>query len=73
MLVPMIGLVQVGSQARADRYTYLPEIGLYILATWSAMELFARWRRGREAVGCGCLGHNNSAGGAQLFPDFLLV
>ncbi len=48
MLVPMIGLVQVGSQARADRYTYLPEIGLYILATWSAMELFARWRRGRE-------------------------
>src|SRR5439155_22058161 len=29
MLVPMIGIVQVGSQPRADRYTYLPEIGLY--------------------------------------------
>lgn len=31
MLVPVIGLVQVGDQARADRYTYLPQIGLYIM------------------------------------------
>ena len=30
MLVPVIGVLQVGSQARADRYTYLPQIGLYI-------------------------------------------
>src|SRR5207302_5457650 len=48
MLVPMIGIVQVGSQPRADRYTYLPEIGLYILATWGAMELFKRWQHKRE-------------------------
>ena len=40
MLVPMIGPVQIGSIARADRYTYLPGIGLYILGTWGAMELF---------------------------------
>lgn len=48
MLVPMIGIVQVGMQARANRYTYLSQIGLYLLVTWGAMELFARWRRGRE-------------------------
>jgi Flp pilus assembly protein TadD len=34
MLVPVIGLVQAGDQARADRYTYLPQIGLYVLITW---------------------------------------
>ena len=50
MLVPMIGIVQVGSQPRADRYTYLPEIGLYIVATWGAMRLFDKWRRRREAL-----------------------
>ncbi len=50
MLVPMIGLVQVGSQARADRYTYLPQIGLYLLVTWGAMELFTRWGFGRKIL-----------------------
>ncbi len=34
MLVPVIGLVQVGNQAMADRYTYLPMIGLLIMAAW---------------------------------------
>lgn len=34
MLVPAIGLVQVGQQARADRYTYFPSIGLFIMAVW---------------------------------------
>jgi tetratricopeptide (TPR) repeat protein len=35
MLVPVIGLVQVGEQAHADRYTYLPQIGLYIMIAWT--------------------------------------
>src|SRR5207245_8308623 len=48
MLVPMIGILQVGSQPRADRYTYLPEIGLFIVATWGTMELFKRWQHKRE-------------------------
>ena len=39
MLVPVIGLVQVGLQARADRYTYLPQIGLSLAATWLAADL----------------------------------
>jgi protein O-mannosyl-transferase len=34
-LVPVIGLVQVGEQAIADRYTYLPSIGLFVLVSWS--------------------------------------
>jgi tetratricopeptide (TPR) repeat protein len=34
MLLPVIGLIQVGSQAHADRYTYLSQIGLYILLAW---------------------------------------
>ena len=39
MRVPVIGIVQVGLQARADRYTYLPQIGLYVLLTWAAADL----------------------------------
>ena len=39
MLVPVIGLVQVGEQARADRYTYLPQIGLYIMIAWAVGDL----------------------------------
>jgi protein O-mannosyl-transferase len=41
-LVPVIGLVQVGVQASADRYTYIPFIGLFILLTWLAADLSAR-------------------------------
>jgi hypothetical protein len=39
MLVPVIGLVQVGSQAMADRYTYLTQIGLYLALAWGAMHV----------------------------------
>ena len=39
MLVPVIGLVQVGEQAHADRYTYLPQIGLYIMIAWTVGDL----------------------------------
>lgn len=41
MLVPVIGLVQIGSQAMADRYTYLPLIGIFLAMTWGAAELLA--------------------------------
>jgi len=40
----VIGIVQVGSQAHADRYTYLPQIGLALIVTWGAADLCARWR-----------------------------
>ena len=53
MLVPMIGFIQAGAQARADRYTYLPQIGLYLLLTWAAADLCAGWRHRRVVLG-GC-------------------
>jgi Flp pilus assembly protein TadD len=50
MLVPVIGLMQVGWQGRADRYTYLPQIGLIVLVTWAIADLSAGWRRQRELL-----------------------
>ena len=41
MLVPVIGLVQVGEQGHADRYTYLPSIGLFLMAVWAAGDVAA--------------------------------
>jgi tetratricopeptide (TPR) repeat protein len=43
MLIPVIGVIQVGSQAHADRYTYLPQIGLYLALTWGIADLSRRW------------------------------
>ncbi len=43
-LVPVIGLVQVGQQALADRYTYVPLIGLFIIGAWGIPDLLARSR-----------------------------
>ncbi len=53
MLVPVIGLVQVGMLAMADRYTYLPQIGLYVALTWALAELAPVWRYRRWAYGIG--------------------
>ena len=49
-LVPVIGLVQVGTQAFADRYTYVPLVGLFIMLAWGVPELLARWRRAPAAL-----------------------
>jgi len=43
-LVPVIGLVQVGDQAMADRYTYIPLIGIFIIVSWGAADLFKKLR-----------------------------
>jgi Flp pilus assembly protein TadD len=55
MLVPMIGIVQVGRQSMADRYTYWPSVGLCIIASWGGHEL-ARWlgigRRSMASASC---------------------
>lgn len=46
-LLPVIGLIQVGGQARADRYTYLPLVGLFVMWAWSLRKWAQRggWRR----------------------------
>jgi hypothetical protein len=56
VLVPMIGLVQIGDQARADRYTYLPLIGIFVAAAWSCAELVQRRPRARTLVAAACAG-----------------
>lgn len=52
MLFPVIGLIQRGEQARCDRYTYLSQIGIYIIIAWGAVDFCSRWtkRRGFLAV-----------------------
>ncbi len=48
-LVPVVGLVQVGAQSLADRYTYLPLIGLFIIIAWGAREI-TRWMPGQRII-----------------------
>ena len=43
-LVPVIGLVQVGSQAMADRYTYVPLIGIFVIIAWGVPDFMPKWR-----------------------------
>jgi len=51
MLLPVIGVVQVGDQSMADRYTYLPLTGVFIGFVWGADEFLRRWRVPKPAVG----------------------
>jgi tetratricopeptide (TPR) repeat protein len=50
MMVPVIGFVQVGGQARADRYTYIPMIGLFWIVAWAAVDLLKNWSALKPAV-----------------------
>ncbi len=43
-LLPVIGLVQVGGQSMADRYSYIPSIGVLIMLAWGAYDATRRWR-----------------------------
>ncbi|RJP85058.1 MAG: tetratricopeptide repeat protein [Desulfobacteraceae bacterium] len=52
-LVPVIGIVQVGSQSMADRYTYVPAIGLFMVAVWGLPEFFKKWPWGKTFLSVG--------------------
>jgi Flp pilus assembly protein TadD len=58
-LLPVAGIIQVGSQAYADRYAYVPLIGIFVIAAWSAVRLTdtARpfWRRAAAGAGAACI------------------
>jgi tetratricopeptide (TPR) repeat protein len=47
-LAPTIGLIQYCTQSKADRYMYIPSIGLFIVIVWGVNDLFGRWRAGRK-------------------------
>jgi len=49
-LVPVIGIIQVGGQALADRYTYVPLIGIFIGLTWTAAAVAQRWAESRPVL-----------------------
>lgn len=49
-LLPVIGLIQVGGQAMADRYTYVPLIGLFIMIAWGVPELVSGWRHRKAGI-----------------------
>ena len=42
-LVPMIGLVDIGVHAMADRYAYIPLLGIFVIVSWGAADLIKRW------------------------------
>src|SRR5205814_4388814 len=54
-LVPVLGLVQVAGQSMADRYTYLPSIGIFIMLAWGVPELLAAVRLNRRKFGTAIL------------------
>lgn len=62
-LVPVIGLVQVGNQSLADRYTYVPLIGIFIIIAWGAAEIAPKLKIPRALVASvGCLALVTCAG-----------
>ena len=74
MLVPVIGFVQVGEQAHADRYTYLPQIGLYIMIAWTVGDLLleSTSRVRRALVGVAAAIAIVMPGRARFCPSLLL-
>jgi tetratricopeptide (TPR) repeat protein len=56
MLVPMIGVVHAGSVARADRFTYLAQVGVYIMITWAVEDWAASGRHSRRILSVGAIG-----------------
>lgn len=54
-LFPVIGIVQVGAQAMADRYTYVPLIGLFVFVIWTAFDVAENWCYGTAAISAGTM------------------
>jgi len=55
MLLPVIDIMQAARNARADRYTYLPQIGFCIIIVWGALALSASWRHRRVLQAAGAI------------------
>ncbi len=49
-LIPVIGIVQVGVQGMADRYTYIPLIGIFIIIAWGVPELISKWNHKEKVL-----------------------
>jgi Flp pilus assembly protein TadD len=69
-LLPVAGIVQVGAQARADRYAYVPLVGIFVIVVWSAVRLTearpAFWRRALAVIGVAWIAALSIATRAEL-------
>jgi Tfp pilus assembly protein PilF len=52
-LVPVIGIIQVGAQSMADRYMYVPSIGLFIASSWGISDLILKWTSRKRVLPAG--------------------
>ncbi len=50
-LLPVIGLIQVGDRAMADRFTYVPLVGVFVMVAWGLPEVLARWKQKKVLLG----------------------
>ena len=71
-LVPMSQVIQTGSHAMADRWTYIPSLGVLILAIWGACELTRRWRYQVLALSVAGGGGDRPVPRVDAAPDWLL-
>ena len=71
--MPVIGVVQAGTQAMADRYTYVPLIGIFLLVVWGLGDLVVSWRRAAPCRGRSRHGNPGRVRGAVLVPGDALV
>jgi tetratricopeptide (TPR) repeat protein len=55
-LIPVIGLVQIGNHAMADRYSYLPCVGILLMLVWTVFQCSARWKIPRIVYAVLCAG-----------------
>jgi tetratricopeptide (TPR) repeat protein len=51
MMIPVVGIVQISYYSHADRYTYLPQIGVYLMLTWAVADLCLGWPKRRVMLG----------------------
>jgi hypothetical protein len=65
-LLPVIGLIQLGSYSHADRYTYVPLIGVFVLLVWGGYDLARRWRYGVMAMLVAGSGRGVDGGGRNF-------
>lgn len=49
-MIPVIGIVQIGGQSMADRYTYIPLVGIFIMVVWGLTDLIERWRLSKSTL-----------------------
>ena len=65
-LVPVVGLVQVGNQSMADRYTYLPLVGIFVIAVWGMPQIAARCGISSKDHRRRMAGRSHGVGGALM-------